>query len=80
LLHKGLDCLLKIGNTEIMSDYLFARPSVLEGIGRNVDFFGILNCYNKSPTKREADFKALKNDLEVLKQDFNIAYGKVMQN
>jgi len=61
-----------------MSDFLFARPSVLEGIGRNVDFFGVLNHYNKSQTAREADLKAMKNDLETLKQDFEIAYGKVI--
>lgn len=61
-----------------MSDFLFARPSVLEGIGRNIDIFGVLNCYNKSQTARETDIKAMKNDLEALKQDFEIAYGKVI--
>jgi len=61
-----------------MSDFLFARPSVLEGIGRNIDLFGVLNYYNKSQTAREADLRAMKNDLETLKQDFEIAYGKII--
>jgi hypothetical protein len=29
-----------------MSDFLFARPSILEGIGRNIDLFGLMNNYN----------------------------------
>jgi hypothetical protein len=41
-----------------MSDYLFARPSILEGIGRNVDLFGLMNNYNFSENGYEADRKA----------------------
>ena len=58
-----------------MTDFLFARPSVLEGIGRNVDLFGILNIYNTSENGYEADLKARKNDIKTLKTDFDIAYG-----
>jgi hypothetical protein len=58
-----------------MSDFLFARPSLLEGIGRNIDLFGVLNSYNNSHGGREADLKAMRNDAAVLKKDFYAAYG-----
>ena len=57
-----------------MSDFLFARPSILEGIGRNIDLFGILNDYNRSQNGREADIKAMRNDIAMLKKDFEVAY------
>jgi hypothetical protein len=57
---------------------LFARPSVLEGIGRNLDLFGVLNDYNVSKNGMEADLKAMKNDFTVLKNDFDIALGNVI--
>ena len=58
-----------------MTDFLFARPSVIEGIGRNIDLFGILNAYNTSVSGNEADKKARQNDIETLKNDFEDAYG-----
>jgi hypothetical protein len=61
-----------------MTDFLFARPSILEGIGRNIDLFGVMNFYNFSPDGHEADMKARQNDIEALKKDFHAAYGKVM--
>ena len=61
-----------------MTDFLFARPSILEGIGRNVDLFGVLNVYNTSKNGYEADLKARRNDIKVLKGDFNIVYGVVI--
>ena len=61
-----------------MTDFLYARPSALEGIGRNVDLFGILNYYNTSSNSHEADMKARQADIEILKKDFRIAYGKVI--
>jgi hypothetical protein len=60
-----------------MSDFLFARPSLLEGIGRNIDLFGVLNSYNDSYSGRAADLKARRNDLAVLKRDFIAAYESV---
>jgi hypothetical protein len=60
-----------------MSDYLFARPSLLEGIGRNIDLFGILNNYKYAENGRNADLKAMRKDIEALKNDFYTAYGIV---
>jgi hypothetical protein len=52
-----------------MSDFLFARPSVLEGIGRNIDLFGVMNFYNSS--ENEADAKAFAADAAALRNDFD---------
>ena len=42
------------------TDFLFARPSFLEGTARILDFGNVLNTYNCSPTPELADyFKAL---------------------
>jgi hypothetical protein len=61
-----------------MSDFLFARPSLLEGIGRNIDLFGVLNSYNGSKSGQEADLKAMQNDIAILKHDFFKAYESVI--
>jgi hypothetical protein len=36
------------GDNRTMTDFLFARPSFLEGIGRNIGLFGMLNLYDTS--------------------------------
>ena len=61
-----------------MTDFLYARPSVLEGIGRNIDLFGVLNIYNNSSNGHEADIKARQNDIMALRNDFYAAYKKVI--
>ena len=68
-------------NTKLMdsrSGFLFAKPSILEGIGRNIDLFGILNSYNYSQNGHQADLKAMRNDIAGLKKDFYDAYGIVI--
>jgi predicted nucleotide-binding protein (sugar kinase/HSP70/actin superfamily) len=70
----------KKGYIWIMTDYLFARPSILEGIGRNIDLFGLMNDYNYSQNGTEADVKALLNDWAVVYGDLYKAYnGMVCQ-
>jgi hypothetical protein len=59
-----------------MSDFLFARPSILEGIGRNIDLFGVLNVYNSSENEAEADARAFASDAIALRNDFD----SVLQN
>jgi hypothetical protein len=54
-----------------VSDFLFARPSILEGIGRNIDLFGVLNIYNYSDGESEADAKAFAADAIALRNDFD---------
>ncbi len=61
-----------------MSDYLFARPSLLEGIARNIDLFGTLNEYNTSSSSIEADLQAHYNDLACLQKDMSYAIHEVI--
>jgi len=57
-----------------MTDYLYARPSVMEGIGRNMDFFGSMNSYNYSEDGYEADKIALVHDFSAVYMDLYKAY------
>ena len=57
-----------------MTDFLYARPSILEGIGRNIDFFGTLNSYNYSENGEDADKTAIASDLLAVYKDLHEAY------
>ncbi len=52
-----------------LSDFLFARPSFIEGIARLLDFGGTLQEYNRSVTPSQADHRALCMDAEVIGDD-----------
>ena len=61
-----------------MTDFLYARPSILEGIGRNIDFFGSLNSYNYSENGEDADKIAIASDLLAIYKDFHEAFDKTI--
>jgi len=61
-----------------MTDFLYARPSAIEGVGRNMDFFGSMNSYNYSATGEEADQMAIASDLLVIYKDFYKAYSSTI--
>ena len=44
------------------TEFLFARPSFLEGMARVLDLGGTLNEYNRSGSAEEADLRALGSD------------------
>lgn len=44
------------------TDFLFARPSFLSGVGRLVDFGCTFDAYNMSRTPVEADIRASVSD------------------
>lgn len=46
------------------SDFLFANPTFLTGLGRTIDLGAVLerSSYNISPTPSEADALAIAND------------------
>lgn len=51
------------------TDFLFARPSFIEGMARIVDFGNTLNHYNDSPTPQDADRVALSMDWGMVGED-----------
>ncbi len=58
-----------MGNT----DFLFARPSFIEGMARTLDMFTTLQEYNKSATEEEADAWAIYNDFKVVGEDLQVS-------
>lgn len=59
------------------SDFMFARPSFLEGMARIFDFGGTLNEYNydQYSTDAEADAAAIASDWDAIGQDMYDAIG-----
>jgi len=55
------------------TDYLYARPSFLEGVARILDFADALNIYNTSPGEEEADARALYEDWQAVRADLRAA-------
>lgn len=58
---------------EMQSDYLFARPSFVEGFGRIVDMSSSLNTYNYSRDGGQADARAIYEDWKALGHDVRMA-------
>lgn len=56
-------------NHSYVSGKLYAQPSFIEGMSRNMDIFNTLRAYNESPTEAEADIVALKNDWRAVGDD-----------
>lgn len=59
-----------------VSDFLFARPSFFEGMGRIIDFGGTLTAFNISRTPEEADARALFEDWRVVGNDLRLAVAQ----
>ena len=55
------------------SDFLFARPSFIEGMARLLDLGATLQEYNRSITPIEADARALYNDFRAVGEDMKRA-------
>jgi hypothetical protein len=62
---------------ELQSDYLFARPSLMEGIGRLVDFSGSLETYNTEPTPAQSDARAIGRDWQAIGHDLRVALDEL---
>ena len=56
-------------NNSYVFGKLYAQPSFIEGMSRNMDIFNTLRAYNESPTEAEADITALKNDWRAVGDD-----------
>ncbi|MBI5711778.1 MAG: hypothetical protein HZC42_15955 [Candidatus Eisenbacteria bacterium] len=60
-----------------MSDFLFASPSFLVGVGRSLDLGGHFDGYNVSRTPEEADARALGADFLSVGRDLIRALAEV---
>lgn len=59
------------------SDFLFARPSFLEGVARVLDIGATLQEYNAHATPQEADRAAIANDWRAIGADLRQAMALV---
>lgn len=55
------------------TDFLYARPSFLEGMARTLDFAGVLNEYNESMSAEQADYLAMRADWRAVGEDLRHA-------
>ncbi len=62
------------------SDFLFSKPTFLEGVARIFDFSNALESYNTSSTGEEADLRALENDVATIRADFQIVLDKYLNS
>jgi hypothetical protein len=62
---------------EIQSDFLFARPSLIEGVARMVDLSNSLNDYNYARTGAQADARAIFEDWKAIGHDVQVALEKL---
>lgn len=51
------------------TDFLFAQPSLLIGVARLLDIWGLMDDYNHSQTEQEADARGLYSDWRITGED-----------
>ena len=56
-----------------MTDFLFAKPSFVEGAATVLDLFGLLHDYNRSENGDKADAWALYHDFRAVGLDIETA-------
>nr|DAS87888.1 MAG TPA: hypothetical protein [Caudoviricetes sp.] len=63
------------------TDYLIATNSFLSGVGRILDLFSTRNesSFNGSKSELEADYRAIRNDWNMVGQDIWEAYRRAEQ-
>jgi len=59
-----------------MTDFLFAKPSFISGMGRAIDLGGTMTVFNQSDTPEEADARALYNDCLAAGNDMRESFKK----
>lgn len=59
---------------DVMTTFLFARPSFVEGAARILDFGDTLTEYNRSPSPEAADANALAADWNAVIGDLTRAF------
>ena len=61
-----------------MTDFLFAKPSIVAGIASCIDLFAVYNLYNESSNELIADKRALLADAMAIRNDFSVACTEVL--
>lgn len=56
-----------------LTGFLYARPSMVEGLAHLVDFGDTLQIYNSALTPEQADYLALSSDWYVVDDDLRAA-------
>ncbi|NES96941.1 MAG: hypothetical protein F6K32_17225 [Desertifilum sp. SIO1I2] len=59
-----------------LTGFLYARPSLFEGVARLIDFGNTLQVYNSSLSPEQADFLALASDWYVVGEDIKEAMNQ----
>ncbi len=59
-----------------LTGFLYARPSLIEGMSRLIDFGNTLQVYNSSLSPEQADFLALSSDWHVIGDDLRAAMNE----
>ncbi len=60
-----------------MTDFLFAKPTFVSGIGAVIDLGGTMIMFNESSSVEEADYLALANDWAMVGKDMHSAMSSV---
>lgn len=63
--------------TRKRTDFLFPKRSFWTGFSSILDIFSQDKKFNASKSGREADIKAIRNDWEMIGQDFNDVLSKM---
>ena len=59
-----------------MTDFLFAKPAFLSGIGAVIDLGGTMVRFNESSSPEEADYLAIANDWIMVGNDIRNAMNQ----
>lgn len=59
-----------------MTDFLFAKPTFLSGMGAAIDLGGTMVMFNESSSPDEADYLALANDWIMVGNDIRNAMNQ----
>lgn len=57
----------------MITDFLFAQPSMLTGFARLADLCGVMDDYNQSRTEAETDSRGLYSDFRIIGEDLLLA-------
>ena len=59
-----------------MTDFLFAKPTFISGMGAVIDLGGTMVMFNESSSPEEADYLALANDWATVGGDIRSAMNQ----